>query len=39
MENMRAQAERLDAEMADDDIIEVDLTGDSNCDRASSGGP
>ncbi|MFF2848856.1 thioredoxin-disulfide reductase [Streptomyces sp. NPDC058001] len=28
MENMRAQAERFGAEMADDDIVEVDLTGD-----------
>ncbi|WP_326725927.1 thioredoxin-disulfide reductase [Streptomyces sp. NBC_00243] len=28
MENMRAQAERFGAEMVDDDIVEVDLTGD-----------
>ncbi|MCZ4507424.1 thioredoxin-disulfide reductase [Streptomyces sp. ActVer] len=28
MENMRAQAERFGAEMIDDDIVEVDLTGD-----------
>ncbi|WP_327398583.1 thioredoxin-disulfide reductase [Streptomyces phaeochromogenes] len=27
MENMRAQAERFGAEMVDDDIVEVDLTG------------
>ena len=28
MENMRAQAMRFGAEMVDDDIVEVDLTGD-----------
>ncbi|MCX4561579.1 thioredoxin-disulfide reductase [Streptomyces phaeochromogenes] len=28
MENMRAQAERFGAEMVDDDIVEVDLSGD-----------
>ncbi|MCK1820303.1 thioredoxin-disulfide reductase [Streptomyces sp. XM83C] len=28
MENMRAQAEKFGAEMIDDDIVEVDLTGD-----------
>lgn len=28
MENMRAQAERFGAEMVDDDIVAVDLTGD-----------
>ncbi|AWZ04469.1 MULTISPECIES: thioredoxin-disulfide reductase [unclassified Streptomyces] len=28
MENMRAQAERFGAEMIDDDIVSVDLTGD-----------
>ncbi|MGW5201230.1 thioredoxin-disulfide reductase [Streptomyces spiralis] len=28
MENMRAQAEKFGAEMVDDDIVEVDLTGD-----------
>ncbi|MFF3606978.1 NAD(P)/FAD-dependent oxidoreductase [Streptomyces sp. NPDC002463] len=28
MDNMRAQAERFGAEMVDDDIVEVDLTGD-----------
>ncbi|QES52268.1 thioredoxin-disulfide reductase [Streptomyces venezuelae] len=28
MDNMRAQAERFGAEMIDDDIVEVDLTGD-----------
>ncbi|GAA0661975.1 thioredoxin-disulfide reductase [Streptomyces thermocarboxydovorans] len=28
MENMRAQAEKFGAEMTDDDIVEVDLTGD-----------
>ncbi|MFF5920506.1 thioredoxin-disulfide reductase [Streptomyces flavochromogenes] len=28
MDNMRAQAERFDAEMIDDDIVSVDLTGD-----------
>ncbi|MGV4983172.1 thioredoxin-disulfide reductase [Streptomyces sp. NRAIS4] len=28
MANMRAQAERFGAEMVDDDIVEVDLTGD-----------
>ncbi|MCX5205961.1 thioredoxin-disulfide reductase [Streptomyces sp. NBC_00237] len=28
MENMRAQAEKFDAEMIDDDIVSVDLTGD-----------
>ncbi|MEU6756763.1 FAD-dependent oxidoreductase, partial [Streptomyces sp. NPDC046685] len=28
MENMRAQAEKFGAEMIDDDIISVDLTGD-----------
>ncbi|WP_282700029.1 thioredoxin-disulfide reductase [Streptomyces sp. CC219B] len=28
MRNMRAQAERFGAEMVDDDIVEVDLTGD-----------
>ncbi|MES5824930.1 thioredoxin-disulfide reductase [Streptomyces sp. RG80] len=28
MENMRAQAERFGAEMIDDDIVDVDLTGD-----------
>ncbi|MFZ3474253.1 thioredoxin-disulfide reductase [Streptomyces sp. 4.24] len=28
MENMRAQAERFGAEMVDDDIVSVDLTGD-----------
>ncbi|WP_327367993.1 thioredoxin-disulfide reductase [Streptomyces sp. NBC_01217] len=28
MEDMRAQAERFGAEMIDDDIVEVDLTGD-----------
>lgn len=30
MENMRAQAERFGAEMIDDDIVEVDPTGDIN---------
>ena len=28
MDNMRAQAERFGAEMIDDDIVAVDLTGD-----------
>jgi thioredoxin reductase (NADPH) len=28
MENMRTQAEKFDAEMIDDDIVSVDLTGD-----------
>lgn len=34
MENMRAQAERFGAKMVDDDIVEVDLTGDEAAGRA-----
>ncbi|MFE4771906.1 thioredoxin-disulfide reductase [Streptomyces sp. NPDC056713] len=37
MENMRAQAERFGAEMVDDDIVEVDLTGDIKLLTDSSG--
>ncbi|MFC9455943.1 thioredoxin-disulfide reductase [Streptomyces sp. NPDC056983] len=37
MENMRAQAERFGAEMVDDDIVEVDLTGDIKLPTDSSG--
>lgn len=37
MENMRAQAERFGAEMIDDDIVEVDLTGDIKLLTDSSG--
>ncbi|MGW6403601.1 thioredoxin-disulfide reductase [Streptomyces sp. NPDC055134] len=37
MENMRAQAEKFGAEMVDDDIVEVDLTGDNKLLTDSSG--
>ncbi|WP_124722811.1 MULTISPECIES: thioredoxin-disulfide reductase [unclassified Streptomyces] len=37
MENMRAQAEKFGAEMIDDDIVEVDLTGDIKLLTDSSG--
>ncbi|SUP27421.1 thioredoxin reductase [Streptomyces griseus] len=37
MENMRAQAEKFGAEMIDDDIVEVDLTGDIKFLTDSSG--
>ncbi|WP_326779203.1 thioredoxin-disulfide reductase [Streptomyces sp. NBC_01445] len=37
MENMRAQAEKFGAEMVDDDIVEVDLTGDIKLLTDSSG--
>jgi thioredoxin reductase (NADPH) len=37
MENMRAQAMRFGAEMVDDDIVEVDLTGDIKLLTDSSG--
>ncbi|MFE2738168.1 thioredoxin-disulfide reductase [Streptomyces sp. NPDC059349] len=37
MEDMRAQAERFGAEMVDDDIVEVDLTGDIKLLTDSSG--
>ncbi|MFH8738615.1 thioredoxin-disulfide reductase [Streptomyces sp. NPDC017964] len=37
MENMRAQAETFGAEMIDDDIVEVDLTGDIKLLTDSSG--
>ncbi|WP_405733334.1 thioredoxin-disulfide reductase [Streptomyces sp. NBC_00028] len=37
MENMRAQAMRFGAEMVDDDIVEVDLTGDINTVTDTSG--
>ncbi|MFA3835733.1 thioredoxin-disulfide reductase [Streptomyces aureus] len=37
MENMRAKAERFGAEMVDDDIVEVDLTGDIKLLTDSSG--
>ncbi|MGW3267559.1 thioredoxin-disulfide reductase [Streptomyces sp. NPDC001056] len=37
MEDMRAQAERFGAEMIDDDIVEVDLTGDIKTVTDSAG--
>ncbi|MFI1361235.1 thioredoxin-disulfide reductase [Streptomyces sp. NPDC020898] len=37
MENMRAQAEKFGAEMVDDDIVEVDLTGDIKTVTDTSG--
>ncbi|MFD9540698.1 thioredoxin-disulfide reductase [Streptomyces sp. NPDC060022] len=37
MENMRAQAEKFGAEMIDDDIVSVDLTGDIKLLTDSSG--
>ncbi|MET8435970.1 thioredoxin-disulfide reductase [Streptomyces sp900116325] len=37
MENMRAQAAKFGAEMVDDDIVEVDLTGDIKLLTDSSG--
>jgi thioredoxin reductase (NADPH) len=37
MENMRARAEKLGAEMINDDIVAVDLTGDSKLLTESSG--
>ncbi|MCX4632432.1 thioredoxin-disulfide reductase [Streptomyces sp. NBC_01443] len=37
MENMRAQAERFGAEMIDDDIVSVDLTGDIKAVTDSEG--
>ncbi|MFF2506548.1 thioredoxin-disulfide reductase [Streptomyces sp. NPDC058067] len=37
MENMRAQAEKFGAEMVDDDIVEVDLTGDIKTVTDSAG--
>ncbi|MFB6551675.1 thioredoxin-disulfide reductase [Streptomyces sp. NPDC056405] len=37
MENMRAQAERFGAEMIDDDIVAVDLTGDIKTVTDTSG--
>ncbi|WUQ03680.1 FAD-dependent oxidoreductase [Streptomyces sp. NBC_00250] len=36
MDDMRAQAERFDAEMIDDDIIAVDLTGDIKVEAPST---
>ncbi|MFJ8769857.1 thioredoxin-disulfide reductase [Streptomyces clavifer] len=37
MDNMRAQAERFGAEMIDDDIVSVDLTGDTKLLTDSAG--
>ncbi|MFF5757490.1 thioredoxin-disulfide reductase [Streptomyces longwoodensis] len=37
MDNMRTQAERFGAEMVDDDIVEVDLTGDIKTVTDSAG--